>query len=170
MKDVPEYDHEEQQRLDDLRLRRVIEWSMTIALGGMAGFFAAVRQVNPTIDIRFDWFTLLALIGGGWMGRIFWRVVPREVPGSPKGGKRWLPLLLWLAVQLGAMLFTFGYGMKDLSGPKHNEMLIGAGLAIFALTGVAVLLWRVGKFFEDEHRHYLEQHPEHRDPRTNDRP
>ena len=28
---------------------------------------------------------------------------------------------------------------------------------------VAFLLWRVGKFFEDEHRHFLEQHPEQKD-------
>lgn len=156
----PQIDPDEQLRADERRLRKVIEWSLTISLGAMAGFFAAVRKVNPSIQIRFDWFTLVALLGGSWMGHVFWRVIPRQVPGAKDGRRRWLPLLLWLAVQLGAMLFTFGYGMKDLSGEKHREMLVGAGLAIFALTGVAVLIWRVGKFFEDDHRHFLEQHPE----------
>ncbi len=136
---------------------------MTFCVGTLAGFFASVRSVNPEISFRFDWFTLLALGAGGWMGRMFWRVIPRDVPGKARGRKRWLPLVLWLAVQLGAMVFTFGYGLKDLSGPKHREMLIGTGLAIVALTFVAFLPWRVGKFFEDEHRHFLEQHPEQKD-------
>jgi len=97
------------------------------------------------------------------MGHLFWRVIPRDTPGAPRGAKRWLPLGLWLAVQFGAMIFTFGYGMKDLSGEKYREVLIGTGLAVVVLTFVAFLLWRVGKFFEDSHRNYLKDHPDQHD-------
>lgn len=163
MNQPPPSNQDRQQAADELRLKRVIEWSMTLCVGAMAGFFASIRRVNPELEFRFDWFTLLALVAGGWMGHLFWRVIPRETPGSTPGRKRWLPLLLWLAVQLGAMVFTFGYGMKDLSGPKHREMLVGTGWALLVLSFVAFLLWRVGKFFEDDHRRFLEQHPEERD-------
>jgi hypothetical protein len=156
-------DPEAQHRASELRLKRVIEWSMTLSVGAMAGFFASIRSVNPEIVFRFDWFTLLALLAGGWMGHLFWRVIPRNVPGSPQGPKRWVPLALWLAVQVVAMVFTFGYGMKDLSNEKHREMLVGTGLAIAVLTFVAFLLWRVGKFFEDSHRNYMKDHPEQKD-------
>jgi hypothetical protein len=148
------------QLAEERQLKRVIEWSMTICVGAMAAFFASIRRVNPELEFRLDWFTLLALGGGAWMGHLFWRVIPRDTPG---GRKRWLPLGLWLAVQLGAMIFTFGYGIKDLSGPQHRDLLIGAGLAILALAFVAFLLWRVGRFFEDSHRRYLEDHPEHKE-------
>ncbi len=163
MKPPSPTDPESQQLADELRLKRVIEWSMTLSVGAMAGFFASIRSVNPEIVFRFDWFTLLALLAGGWMGHLFWRVIPRDVPGSPRGPKRWLPLALWLLVQVGAMVFTFGYGMKDLSSEKHREMLVGTGLAIVVLTFVAFLLWRVGKFFEDSHRNYMKDHPEQKD-------
>ncbi len=156
-------DPESEHLADERRLKRVIEWSMTLCVGTMAGFFASVRSVNPEITFRFDWFTLGALVGGGWMGHLFWRVIPRDYPGAPRGAKRWLPLALWLLVQVGAMIFTFGYGMKDLSGEKHREMLIGTGLAMVVLTFVGFLLWRVGKFFEDSHRDYLKDHPDQRD-------
>lgn len=156
-------DSERRHAADELRLKRVIEWSMTLSVGAMAGFFASIRRVNPELEFRFDWLTLLALIAGGWMGHLFWRVIPRDTPGAPRGTKRWLPLGLWLAVQFGAMIFTFGYGMKDLSGEKHREMLIGTGLAVVVLTFIAFLLWRVGKFFEDSHRNYLKDHPEQKD-------
>ncbi len=136
---------------------------MTLSLGAMAGFFASIRSVNPELVFRFDWFTLAALLAGGWMGHLFWRVIPRNVPGSRRGPKRWVPLVLWLVVQVGAMVFTFGYGLKDLSGEKHREMLIGTGLALVVLTFVAFLLWRVGRFFEDSHRRYLEDHPEYKE-------
>ena len=66
-------------------------------------------------------------------------------------------------VQVGAMIFTFGYGMKDLSGTQHREMLVGTGLAVVVLTFVAFLVWRVGKFFEDSHRRYLDDHPEEKE-------
>lgn len=163
MKPPPANDPETQHLADERRLKRVIEWSMTLSLAAMAAFFASVRSVNPEITFRFDWFTLLALVGGGWMGHLFWRVIPRDTPGSPRGRKRWLPLALWLLVQVGAMVFTFGYGMKDLSGEKHREMLLGTGLAIVVLAFVAFLLWRVGKFFEDSHRNYMKDHPEQHD-------
>lgn len=160
MKPPPPTDPEAQHLADELRLKRVIEWSMTLCVGTMAGFFASIRGVNPEIIFRFDWFTLLALLGGGWMGHLFWRVIPRDTAGARQGPRRWLPLALWLLVQVGAMFFTFGYGMKDLSGEKHREMLIGTGLAILVLTFVAFLLWRVGRFFEDSHRNYMKDHPE----------
>ncbi|HSH17704.1 MAG TPA: hypothetical protein VLD18_16810 [Verrucomicrobiae bacterium] len=158
-----ESDPERRHAADERRLKRVIEWSMTLSVGAMAGFFASIRRVNPELEFRFDWLTLLALLAGGWMGHLFWRVIPRDTPGAPRGAKRWLPLGLWLAVQFGAMIFTFGYGMKDLSGEKYREVLIGTGLAVVVLTFVAFLLWRVGKFFEDSHRNYLKDHPDQHD-------
>jgi hypothetical protein len=156
-------DLEARHRADELRLKRVIQWSKTFCVASMAGFFASIRRVTPEIDFRFDWCTFLALAAGGWMGHLFWRVIPREGPDSPRGAKRWLPLLFWLTVQFGAMVFTFGYGMKDLSSEKHRDMLAGTGVAIVVLVFVAFLLWRVGRFFEGSHRRYLEDHPEHGD-------
>ena len=145
-------------------LKRVIEWSMALCIGAMTGFIVSIRQVNPTIEFTFDWRTLVALLGGVWMGHLFWRVIPKDTPGEPRRRRRWLPLLFWLAVLVGAMVFGFGYGMKDLNNQKHHEMLVGAGFALLVLTFVAFLLWRVGKFFEDDHRRFLEQHRHERDP------
>jgi len=163
LKPTPIQDSEARHRLDEARFKRFIQIAMTLCVGAMAGFFASIRSVNPEITFRFDWFTTVALFLGGGMGYLFWHVIPRDASNAPRGAKRWLPLALWLAVQVGAMIFTFGYGMKDLSGPKHREMMIGTGLATIALAFVAFLLWRVGRFFEDSHRRYLDDHPEYKD-------
>ncbi|HAV62783.1 MAG TPA: hypothetical protein DCY13_10495 [Verrucomicrobiales bacterium] len=149
---------------DERRLKLVIQRALGLSLGAMAGFIASVRQVNPEIVFRLDWRTVLATLFGAWMGLIFWRVIPGERSTGSRGLNRWLPLILWLGVMTGGTLFGFAYGMKDLSGPKVREMLAGTGLAFIVVTVFSLIVWRIGRFFEADHRRYLEQHPEEREP------
>lgn len=143
------------------RLKWVIQRALALCLGAMGAFIACVRQVNPEIDFRFDWITLAGALFGGWMGWIFWGVIPRDGPGARPGKTRWLPLVLWLGVLTAGMLFGFGYGMKGLSGPKQREMLTGTALATLVLGLFGFLIWKVGHFFEHDSRRYLEDHPEY---------
>lgn len=149
---------------DQQRLKRFIQRALSLSLAAMGGFIASIRQVNPEIVFRFDWITLLAMLFGGWLGWVFWRVLPGETGRGRSGLRRWLPLVLWLGVLVAATLFGFAYGMKGLSGPKQREMLVGTGLATLVLGAFGFLIWRIGHFFEQDSQRYLEQHPEFRDP------
>jgi hypothetical protein len=149
---------DEQHQADEDRLKWVIKWSVTFCVGGMAGFIASIRQVNPTIVFRFDWLTALALIVGCGMGWLFWRVIPGDDDQRKSGRSKWLPLGLWVAALCGMMLAGFAYGMKDISGEKQREMYIGTGMAFLVLAFVGFLFWRSVKYFEDDHRRYLEEH------------
>ncbi len=149
---------EEQHQADDDRLKLVIKWAVTFCIGAMAGFIVAVRQVNPTIDIRFDWRTVLGFLVGCGMGWLFWRVIPDDT-GRPRTGRsKWLPFMLWLATLCAMMVFGFVYGMKDISSSKQREMYLGTGMAVSVLMFVGFFFWRAVKFFEDDHRRYLNEH------------
>ncbi|GEM_PF-2031619 len=149
---------DEQHQADDDRLKRVIKWAVTFSIGAMAGFIVAVRQVNPTIEIRFDWLVVLAFVVGCGMGWLFWRVIPDEANQGREGKSKWLPLMLWLAA-LGVMMVAgFVYGMKDISSAKQKEMYWGTGMAILVLSFLGFLLSRAVKFFESDHQRYLDEH------------
>lgn len=149
---------DEQHRADENRLEWVIKWVVTFSIGAMAGFIVSIRQINPTIEFRFDWRTWLALLIGCGMGWLFWRVIPSDSEREQTGKSKWLPLGLWLAVLTGMMLAGFAYGMKDISNDKQREMYIGTAVAVAVLGFVGFLLWRAVKFFEEDHRRYLEEH------------
>ena len=149
---------DEQHLADEDRLKFVIKWAVTFCIGGMSAFIVSVRQVNPTIVFRFDWLTVLALITGCGMGWLFWRVIPDEADQAKPGKTKWLPLGLWLAALTAAMVTGFVYGMKDISSVKQREMMIGTGMAVMVLAFVGFLFWRAVKYFEDDHRRYLEEH------------
>lgn len=149
---------DQQHQADDDRLKLVIKWAVTFCIGAMAGFIGAVRQVNPTIEIRFDWLTVLGFVAGCGMGWLFWRVIPDDASRARNGRSKWLPFTLWLAALSAMMVAGFVYGMKDISSAKQREMYLGTGMAVLVLTFVGFLFWRSVKYFEDDHRRYLNEH------------
>lgn len=150
-----------EQLAQEARLKRLIQWAATLGLSAMTGFILSIRSVNPSIQFKFDWITFLGLVVGGWMGWIFWRLIPREGSGNARSGRRrWIPLMLWFAVLTGIMVGGFAYGMKDINNARQREMFMGTGMALLVLSFVGFLLWRIGKFLEDDHRKYLDEHPQ----------
>jgi len=149
---------DEQHQADDDRLKWVIKWSVTFCVGAMAGFIMAVRQVNPTIEICFDWKTVFGFVVGCGIGGLFWRVIPDEAANGRAGISKWLPLALWMAALGGMMVAGFVYGMKDISSAKQREMYIGTGMAVLVLSFVGILFWRAVRFFEEDHQRYLDEH------------
>jgi len=154
----PRQSEEEEHRVDEDRLKRVIKWAVTFSIGGMSMFIGSIRQVNPSIELRFDWLTVLAAFVGGGMGWMFWRVIPRDLEEAKPGKTKWVPLVLWIAVLAGLMIAGFAYGMKDISSEKQREMYIGTGMAVLVLAFVGFLFWRAVHFFETDHQRYLDQH------------
>lgn len=158
-----QFSDDERQRADEDRLKRLIKWAVTFSIGGMATFIGSIRQVNPSIELRVDWLTLLVAIIGFGMGWMFWRVIPTDLEASVDNKSKWVPLVLWVSVLSGLMFAGFAYGMKDISSEKQREMYIGTGMAVLVLTFVGFLFWRAVHFFESDHQRYLDQHEDERE-------
>lgn len=149
--DAPANRHERDERL----FERLIQWGVALCIGAMGAFILSLRQVNPVVRFEFDWVTLLGLIVGGAMGWLFWKVIPDEKTAQ-EGRGRWFPLVIWSLALTGGMVAGFAYGMKDVSGRQHRDMLIGTAAALVVLGGVGFIGWKIARYFEDDHRRFLE--------------
>jgi hypothetical protein len=121
---------------------KLVIWVSTFSIAVMAGFLASIKQVNPAVQFRFTIFSIIAFIAGGALTALFLRFVLKGNKGR-RG-------LLVVAVAIACVLGYFLIGIRDVSAENRRDVTIGTLIAIAALSFVASLIWRVGKFFESD--------------------
>jgi peptidoglycan/LPS O-acetylase OafA/YrhL len=127
---------------DGRDFEKLVMWVCSLSIGAMAGFLASLKQVNPAIQIRFSVATVIAFVAGGILTALFLRVVLRAE-------KRRRTLLV-VAAAIVCVLGYFLIGIKDTSHENRSDVTIGTVAAVIVLSGVAFVIWRVGKFFESD--------------------
>jgi len=141
-------------------LDRVIVISIAFSLGVMSGFLCSIQQVNPGLKIEFTFGSLAAFIAAAVGGGVFARLMLRDVFASPesaagshtarrKNGRRISMIVLAVVLNLG-MLASFFYALKGVAHEKLFDVAVGTVMAVFALSIVALMIWRVAHFLEQD--------------------
>jgi len=140
------------QANNDRDLTRVIKYSSALGLGLMASFLYSIKQVTPEFQYRISIGTGISFVAAAAVSWAFWRLVFGKPNDSDKGlskpRKRWLMLLSVLLTV--ATLAPFVYALKGISNEKILEVVEGTALAVLALGGVGVLLWKAARFLEND--------------------
>jgi peptidoglycan/LPS O-acetylase OafA/YrhL len=125
---------------DSRDFEKLVIWVSTFSIAVMAGILASIKQVNPAVEFRFSVISVIAFFAGGALTALFLRFV--------LNGNRQKRGLLVVAVAIACVLGYFLFGIKNVSLENRKDVTIGTAIALTALSFVAWLLWRVGRFFE----------------------
>jgi hypothetical protein len=129
----------------------VVQAASAISLGTLAALLYSVRTVNPSIQFRFSFATIIAFALAAAASWAFWHVVFQlsTDEGDVKEArrrKRWLALLATFLA--GALLAAFVYPLRGFSHERLSEVSVGALIAVGFLTVLGILFWRVVRFLE----------------------
>lgn len=130
----------------------VVKFASALSLGIMAGFIAAVRQVNPELRYAFDWIVVLA---GVVTAALVWWFCAWALNAEAKadaGGqitrKHWRWLGWFALITLSGTALGFVLAVIPLSPERRSDIIQGTGMAIVFLTILGFIYWRVMRFFE----------------------
>jgi len=146
---------------DDGGLLRLIQFSSAFSLGLMTAFLYSVKQVTPELRCELSAGTGIAFIAGAVFSWVFFRIALKlddSGPGSTEAGgglRRRVRRRSFLALSVVLSLATagaFAFALRGVGDDKLMEIVQGTVIALFALAGVGVLLWRVGRFLEKDSR------------------
>jgi len=140
------------QRNNDRDLIRVIKCASALGLGLMAAFLYSIKQVTPELRYNISVGTGVSFMAAATLSWAFWRLVfgkpNRSENGFSKLRKRWFIILsVFLTV---ATLAPFVYALKGVANEKMVEIAEGTALALLALGGVGLLLWKAARFLESD--------------------
>ena len=121
---------------------KLVLWVSTISIAVMAGFLGSIKQVNPALQFRLSAASAIAFLAGGVLSFLFLRFI--LAGNAHKRG------LLVVAVAILCVLGYFAIGIKDVLPENRRDVTLGTAIAVAVLSFVAFLIWRVGKFFEDD--------------------
>lgn len=124
-------------------LRQIIIYGSSVGVGAAA---ASLEALRPHYLFEFSGRTLIAFVLGAAVLWVYWQIVFSE-----REGRAW---------QLFRRLATFGiiagglvaflYPLRYIAPTRYPELATGLCAAIFALSGVAIMLLLCRRFFEDE--------------------
>lgn len=125
----------------DPLFRRVVAVSTGLAFGGMLASLAVFeRASHGKLALRWHWAAVPLLVTGLGLGLRFWNVLWRaQAEDTPEARAR----LRRFTVLLGVVaVASFVYPMRYVQASRMGEVLAGLGLAVVALAGMGVLIWR----------------------------
>ena len=121
---------------------KLVMWVSSFSIGLLAALLASLKQVNPSIVLKFSFETVLAFVGGGVLTALFLRSVLH-------GNKKRRAVLV-VAAAIVSVLTYFLFGIKNTSQANRSDVTIGTAIAVTVLSFLAWVIWRVGKYFESE--------------------
>jgi len=126
---------------------KLLQYSGAGCLGITAAFIESLKSVNPELNFRLSWWTLLAFVavsGGAWyvMERVFFRALRAGRPPPIK-----LVVGFTALLSIGT-LAGFALSMRGISMEKPRDMLVGTSWAVLALSIVGFAFWKVVQFLE----------------------
>ncbi|MDB6121875.1 MAG: hypothetical protein JWQ71_868 [Pedosphaera sp.] len=125
-------------------------YSTALAFGCMIASLEALRPSGTGFSFEVTFRTLIAFMLGGTIAFPFWRLILNGSNWSQRKltivGVSLVLLLLLLGV--GAFLYPLRFVPKD----KLPEIRTGLITAVFALSGVGLLLWGVKRFIDSDEK------------------
>jgi Na+/proline symporter len=132
--------------LDDSKegrdFEKLVMWASSFSIAVLAALLASLKQVNPSIVLRFSVATILAFVGGAVLTPLFLRVV---MHGSKKRRA-----ILVIAAAIVSVLTYFLFGIENTSQENRTDVTIGTAIAVIVLSFVAWVLWRLARFLESD--------------------
>jgi hypothetical protein len=129
---------------DNLRdLRQIIIYGSSLGVGAAA---ASLEALRPHYIFEFSARTVFAFALGMGVLWAYWQIV-----FSPRDTRGWRIFrnLATIGVIAGGLL-AFLYPLRYIAPSRYPELATGLCAAIFALSGVAIMLLLCRRFFEDE--------------------
>lgn len=122
-----------------------------LSVGTVAAMLAAVRQINPELQVRWDLPSvgvgLVAAAAAWWIGRGFWRLGRDELTGAER--RRIRRRVLGGLAGLGAVvLLDFAVAAGGLPDERRRDMVVGGFLAVAVIGVVGWTLWRLARLFD----------------------
>jgi hypothetical protein len=127
---------------DGRDFEKLVLWLSTASIAVVAGFLASIKQVNPTLEIRFTAISVVAFIAGGVVTALFLR-------GVLRANKKRRAFLVVAAAAL-CLLGYFIMGIDKTSRENRIDVTIGTALALATLSCGGFLLWRIFRFLNAE--------------------
>lgn len=127
----------------------------------MAAFLFSLKQVHPSIELRFGVGTVFAFaIAAGLSWRVCALLGRRNAASGDDAAanrliQRWM--ILFMSVSGLGTLAAFGYALKDVSAASRREVIEGTGMAVVVLAMGAWLIFKAYQFFEEQSAAELEQ-------------
>jgi len=138
---------------------RVVKIGTSLSMGLMAGFLFSLKQVHPSIELRFGLGTVLAF---GLVAVVSWRfcaILARADEPAETGRKRFM--VRWMIGFLGLSALgtaaAFAYALKDVSSQNRWDVIEGTLIAVVVLAVGGWIIYRVFQFFEEQSAAELEQ-------------
>lgn len=119
---------------------KLVMWTSSLSIAAMACFLASLKQVNPTIEVRFTVGSAIAFVAGGILTALFLRALLH-------GNKRRRAGLVVLAA-IGSVAGYFLLSIEKTSSANRSDVVIGTIIAVAVLSFVAWLLWNLSRFLE----------------------
>jgi peptidoglycan/LPS O-acetylase OafA/YrhL len=120
--------------------QKLVMWASSFSIALLAGFLASLKQVNPTIQIRFTIGSAVAFVLGGILTALFLRLVL-------KADKRKRPYFIFGAV-VACVAGYFLMGIANTSQENRSDVVVGTVAAVLVLSFVALVIWRLTRFLE----------------------
>ena len=120
--------------------QKLVLWASSFSIALLVGFLASLKQVNPTIVIRFSVASVIGFIGGGVLTALFLRVVMHA------NKKR--RAMLVLAAAIVSVVLYFLFGIENTASENRSDVTIGTLIAVTVLSFLAFMLWRLTRYLE----------------------
>jgi hypothetical protein len=133
------------QSKDERLFFGIVSYSTALAFGGMLASLEALYNDTSGFSFHFSVGTLAAFAIGFAVGLIYWRIVSLDAAGGASLLLRASSFLLLLG---GVAAFL--YPLRFLPAEKLHEVLQGLTAAVVALSLIALMLWRLKIFFDQD--------------------
>ncbi len=140
-------------------LLQVVKVGVALSMGLMVAFFFSLRQVHPSIELRFGLGTVAGFIAAWAVSWRFCTILTRDDSATSSNRRqvvfRWM--LGFMSVAALGTLAAFGYALKDVSAENRSEVIEGTFIAVVVLSVGGWLIFKAFKFFEEQSEIELEQ-------------
>jgi hypothetical protein len=149
---------------------RVVKIGTSLSMGMMAAFLVSLKQVHPSIELRFGFGAVAAFLIAAAASWRFCALLGRsESSGEPRRNRfivRWM--IAFLGISALGTLVAFVYSLKDVSSQSRREVVEGTVIAGLVLALGGWLIYRAFQFFEEQSAAELEQQKREREQRQRD--
>jgi hypothetical protein len=124
-------------------LRQIMVWGSAVGAGFGAGSLAALR---PHLDFAFSYKPVVAFLVAAMVVYFYWQLIFRSLDEPGLRVRRNAATVLLCFLGVAGLL----YPIRFIAPTNYGEVLTGLITAFIALSGVAMLLLLMARFFNDE--------------------
>jgi Na+/proline symporter len=153
------------QSKNERDFERVVTWASALSMAITAGFLVSLKQINPTIIIRFSLLTVVAFFAAGFLTVLFFQWLMRRANSEKSSGQSRLWGIVIAIVALGTFAGCVIFAIRNVSFQQQKDVIIGTSLAAVVLTFVGVFCWRIVRWLEASDKEQNEDEDQINGPR-----